>query len=87
MAINKPKKLPKFETVHNLVEFFETDDTSEYWEEMPEVLFDIDIKRRRHIVAIDGSLADRVTEIARSKNISSEKPINSWIKEKLSKAS
>ncbi|HST20584.1 MAG TPA: CopG family antitoxin [Blastocatellia bacterium] len=87
MAKNKPKKLPKFETLDKLVEFFETNDTSEYWDEMPEVLFDIDIKRRTHLVAIDEKLVDRVTELARSKKVSSEKLINSWIKEKLSKAS
>lgn len=87
MAKSKSKKLPKFESIEKLVEFLEENDTSEYWDEMPEVHFEIDIKRRTHLVAIDEKLAEKVTEIARSKKTSSEKLINSWIKEKVSKAS
>ena len=87
MAKSKSKKLPKFESIEKLVEFLEENDTSEYWDEMPEVHFEIDIKRRTHLVAIDEKLAEKVTEIARSKKTSSEKLINSWIKEKISKAS
>jgi len=87
MAKNKSSKLPNFESLDKLIEFIETNDTSEYWDEMPEVYFDIDIKRRTHLVAIDEEIANRVTEIARTKKVSSEKLINSWIKEKLSKAS
>ena len=87
MAKNKSGKLPKFESLDKLVEFFDTNDTSEYWDEMPEVNFDIDIKRRTHLVALDEEIANRITEIARTKKVSSEKLINTWIKEKLSKAS
>ena len=32
--------------IDKLVEFFERNDTSEYWDQMPEVHFDIDIKKR-----------------------------------------
>jgi CopG antitoxin of type II toxin-antitoxin system len=87
MAKSKSKKLPKFESLDKLVEFFETNDTSEYWDEMPEVDFDISIKKRTHLVAIDEKLANEVSEIARSKKVSSERLINSWIKDRLSKAS
>lgn len=87
MAKSKSNKLPKFESLDKLVEFLETHDTSEYWDQMPEVHFDIDIKKRTHLVALDEDLANEVTEIARSKKTSSEALINSWIKEGLSKAS
>ena len=87
MAKSKSKKLPKFESIDKLVAFFETSDTSQYWDEMPEVHFDIDIKKRTHLVAIDEEVAKEVSEIAKSKKISSEALINSWIKERLSKAS
>jgi hypothetical protein len=86
MAKSKSKKLPKFESLDKLVEFLETHDTSEYWDQMPEVHFDIDIKKRTHLVALDEDLANEVTEIAKSKKTSSEALINSWIKEGLSKA-
>ena len=87
MAKSKSKKLPKFESLDKLVEFVDTHDTSEYWDQMPEVHFDIDLKKRTHLVALDENLANEVTEVARSKKTSSEALINSWIKEKLSKAS
>lgn len=87
MAKSKSKKLPKFESLDKLVEFFENNDTSEYWDEMPEVHFDISIKKKTHLVAIDEELANEVSEIARSRKVSSEKLINSWIKDRLSKAS
>ena len=87
MAKSKSKNLPKFETLDKLVEFFETTDTSEYWDEMPEVDFDISIKKKTHLVAIDDELAKEVSEIARSRKVTSEKLINSWIKDRLSKAS
>lgn len=87
MAKSKSKKLPKFDSLDELVEFLETHDTSPYWDQMPEVHFDIDIKKRTHLVALDEDLANKVTEIARAKKTSSQDLINSWIKEKLSKAS
>lgn len=87
MAKSKSKKLPKFESLDKLVEFLDTHDTSEYWDQMPEVHFDIDLKKRTHLVALDENLAKEVTGVARSKKTSSEALINSWIKEKLSKAS
>lgn len=63
MAKSKSKKLPKFASLDKLVEFFETNDASEYWDEMPEVLFDISIKKKTHLVAIDNDLAKEISEI------------------------
>ena len=76
-----PKKL------NTLIEFFETHDMGEYWEQMPEAQFEIDIKKRTHLVAIDEEVADQITAIAKSKKTSSEALINTWLKEKLRKAS
>jgi hypothetical protein len=86
MAKSKSKKLSKFESLDKLVEFLEAHDTSEYWDQMPEVHFDIDVKKRTHLVALNEDLANEVTEGAKSKKTSSEALINSWIKEGLSKA-
>lgn len=46
LEIGESKKLPAFESLDELVEFLETHDTSEYWDQMPEVEFDIDIQTR-----------------------------------------
>ena len=87
MAKSRSKKLPKFGSLDKLVEFFETTGTSEYWDQMPEVKFDISIKQRTHLIAIDEKIALEVSELAKAKKISSQKLINTWIKERLSKAS
>ncbi|MFB0535124.1 MAG: CopG family antitoxin [Anaerolineae bacterium] len=83
MAENKSKHVPKFSSIDELVEFFETHDLGEYWDQMPEAHFDIDIKRETHIFAIDEDLANRLTEVAKAKRIPSERLINVWLREKL----
>jgi hypothetical protein len=83
MVESNSKHIPKFSSIDELVEFFETHDLGEYWDQMPEAHFDIDIKRRTHIFAIDEDLADRLTEVAKAKRIPSETLINVWLREKL----
>lgn len=83
MGKNKPKSLPHFKSLDELVEFFDTQDLGEYWNEMPEANFEVNIKRQAHFFAIDTELADKLTEIARSKQTSSEQLINSWLREKI----
>ena len=83
MVESNSKHMPKFSSIDELVEFFETHDLGEYWDQMPEAHFDTDIKRRTHIFAIDEDLADRLTEVAKAKRIPSETLINVWLREKL----
>ena len=79
------KKLTPTKSLDERVEFFETHDMGEHWEGMPAAYFDVDLKSRTHLVAIDGELASQLTEIARSQRTSSESLINSWLREKVSK--
>jgi len=83
MGKSKAKTLPRSKSLDELVEFFETHDMGEYWDQMPEAHFDIEIKKRTHLVAIDAEVADKLTEIAKSKKIPSEALVNSWLKERL----
>ncbi len=84
MAKSKGKALPEFSSLDNLVEFFDTHDMGDYFEGMPEVSFDIDIKKRTHVIALDEDLAKRLTQIAKSKRISSKTLVNRWLREKVS---
>jgi len=83
MAKSKSRPMPTFTSLDKLVEFFDTHDMGEYWDDMPEVHFDIDIKRRTHLFALDDDLANRVTEIARAKRVPSKTLINEWLREKV----
>ena len=83
MEKSKTKKLSSFKSLDNLVKFFDTHDMGEYWEEMPKARFDVDIKRRTHLFSLDAELESKLTAIAKSKHVPSEKLINAWLKEKL----
>jgi hypothetical protein len=85
MERSKAKKLTPTRSLDELVEFFETQDLGELWEQLPAAHFDVDIKRRTHLIAIDEELAHQLDEIARAKSTSSESLINSWLREKVSK--
>jgi hypothetical protein len=83
MAKSKPKTLPHFRSLDELVKFFDTHDLGEYWDGMPEAHFEVDIKRRTHLFALDAELADKLTEIAKSRQMSSDSLLNAWLKEKI----
>ena len=83
MEKSKSKKLSRFRSLDKLIKFFDTHDMGEYWEEIPKAHFDVDIKKRVHLFSIDAEIEGKLTKIAKSKHISSEKLINVWLKEKL----
>ena len=43
MTKSESKNLPHFRSRDELVKFFDTYDLGEYWTEMPEALFEVDI--------------------------------------------
>ena len=86
MAKSKVETLPEPNSIDELVDFFETHDMGEHWEQMPEAEFEVKIKRRKHLIALEEDVVTRVTRIAKAKKISSEALINTWLKEKLRKA-
>lgn len=83
MEKNKSKTLPRSKSVKEFVDFFETHDMGDYWEQMPEAHFDINIKKRKHLVALEEDLVDKLSEIAKAKKVSSESLINTWLKKRI----
>ena len=83
MEKNKTKPMPKHRSLHKTVAFFEAHDIGDYLDAMPEAHFDINLKRRTHIIALDEDLAERVSTIARAKRVSSKTLINKWLREKV----
>jgi hypothetical protein len=75
--------MPKATSLDKLVEFFETHDMGDYWENLPEAHFEIDIRRKTHLFALDDDLAEQVTAIAKAKRIPSRTLINDWLREKI----
>ncbi|MDX6501088.1 MAG: hypothetical protein QOG23_4348 [Blastocatellia bacterium] len=84
MAKSKPRKRATARSLTDLLEWFDQNDIGDYLSQMPETSFDVDIKRRKHLVLLDRELSAKVTELAKAKKTSSETLINSWVREKIS---
>lgn len=84
MAENDSQKLPSFGSLDELVEFFDTNDMGDYEENLPEAHFEVDLRRKTHLVAIDEETNNRLTEIAEQERTPAESLVNSWLKEKIS---
>ena len=83
MAENNTKQMPHFQSLDELVEFFDTHDLGDYLEQMPEAHFEVDLKQRTHLFALDEDLAERLTELAIARRIPSTVLINSWLRERV----
>ncbi len=82
MEENKFEQLVQKASLGELVDFFDTHDMGEHWEQMSEASFDIDIKRRTHLIAVDEALLSKITPIADAQRVSVETLIHSWLQEK-----
>lgn len=83
MPESNSKILPQFASDEEFVDFFESHDMGDYLNQMPEVDFEIDIKRDRYLVSVDSSLMDQLLETAKSQQVSVELLVDAWLKEKL----
>jgi hypothetical protein len=88
MAEGKADNKPPFNSIDELVESFDSGaDWGDYLDSMPEVHFDVDIKRRRHLVELDADLIDKLRAVASDQHTSIEALVNSWLRERLQRAS
>lgn len=85
MGENDSQELPSFGSLDELVEFFDTNDMGGYEEVLPETHFEVDLRRKTHLVAIDEDTNTRLTEIAAQEGTPAESLVNSWLKEQISR--
>lgn len=83
MTENKKQKLPDFTSLDEMADFFDENDMGDYLEDAPEVRFEVNLRKRTYLVAIDEEINGKLTKIAKRKKITSENLINSWLKEKI----
>ena len=69
-----------------MIEFFDTHDMGEYWDDLPHAQFDVDIETKRHMVEIDQEILVKLAQIARARRTTSEALIKSWLMEKIGEA-
>jgi hypothetical protein len=83
MGKNKAKRPPRLKSLDELVEFFDKHDMGDYWDRLPKAEFEVNIKTRKNLVAIDEKMIPGINQIAKSKRVTSAKLINTWLREKL----
>lgn len=83
MADDKIKPLPRFNSLEELVNSFDSQDWGDYLEHLPEAAFEVDFKRKIYAIVLETALANKVEELARFQHTSPEKLVNTWIREKL----
>lgn len=84
MGENENKKLPKFGSLEELTNFFDENDLGDYLESMPGVEFEVELGQRKHYVAVDDDVAQRLSEVSKNEHVPSGAIVNSWLREKLS---
>jgi hypothetical protein len=79
--------IPKhFKSMEEAAEFWDNHDLGDYWDLTREGHFEIDIKRRFFLTALEPQLAKKLTGVARQQGVSTETLINVWLTEKLAQA-
>jgi predicted HicB family RNase H-like nuclease len=87
MIESKLKGLPKFDSLDELVEFLDNNDTEDYLEDAPDVEFEVNPNAKALILArIEAKLFARVRKVAKTQNIDVEELINQWVEEKVAEA-
>jgi hypothetical protein len=84
---NGPARLPRFNSNEERIEFFETHDMGDYWDNLPEAEFEVHIQKRSRMVAIDEELLGKIGQIAETKQVSLEALIDRWLREQVMAAS
>jgi hypothetical protein len=83
MRKSKSKPLPRFKSVAELVDFFDSHDMGDYWDRLPRSEFDIDIKTTKHLIAVDKEIIPELNKVAKSKKVPADELVNTWLREKL----
>lgn len=71
-----------FESLEAAAEFWDTHSLADYWDEMTEVQIEVTAPRR-HRVAIEPELWEKIAAQARAKGISVETLVNVWLAERV----
>lgn len=86
MAESKAVRDPipeKFATIEEAAEFWDNHDLADYWDLTEEVEFDVNLQRRRYLVALDPELAEKLASEAHQRGLTTETLVNLWLSEKL----
>jgi len=72
-----------FDSLEEFWAFWDTHSLADYEDLLREVKFEVDIQRRKFLVALEPDLAKAITACAQARGVSSETLINLWLREKV----
>ena len=82
MEESKSKTIPNFTSLEEFQEFWDAHDITDYEDQLQEVEFTVDIRKQRHLVALQEGLLRRIRRAARRQGVSTETLVNIWLMEK-----
>ena len=83
MGDDRVTSISKARTLREIGEFWDIHDATDFEAETYPVEFNVDIRTRRHYVAMDPDLLKRLRQVAQARGISAESLINLWLQERL----
>ncbi|HSL83135.1 MAG TPA: CopG family antitoxin [Thermoanaerobaculia bacterium] len=84
---NQREPIPEqFSSIQEAGEFWDTHDLTDYEDQTREADFEVDLRRRVFLTALEPELAKKVAAYAHRQGISTETLVNLWLGEKLAAA-
>jgi hypothetical protein len=84
MGRRRRASISKGRSYEEIGEYWDTHDAGELLEDRKPVEFEVDIRSERFYCAVERSLFETVTRMARERGVSAETLVNLWIQEKVS---
>jgi hypothetical protein len=79
----KMTSLSKSKNIEELAAYWDTHDLSDFESETHEVQFEVDLKTKKHYVALDPELVLQIRNFSKSKGLNIESLVNLWLQQKL----
>lgn len=83
MDDDRTTSISKARTLREIGDFWDSHDATGFESETYPVEFNVDAQTRRHYVAMDPELLQRLRQEAHARGISAESLINLWLQERL----
>ncbi len=74
---------PPDATPEEIGEFWDTHSLADYWDEIQEVEFKVNLKPKPNLIHVEHEIVEQINAHATEQGISVEKLVNLWLREKL----
>ena len=72
-----------FESIEAAVDFWDTHELSDYWDQTSEAHFEVDLERRVILAPLEQNVAHQLAHVAKRQVLSTETLVNVWLSERL----